>query len=71
MSAFDKRGADRLAYECARSVMGGKIDSRHPIADALLDYLNVGCPGGPSTVPEWMDAHERKSAPGAPKGGQP
>lgn len=67
-SPFDKRGADRLAYECARAVTGGKIDSRHPIADALLDYLDIGCVGGPSTVPEWMDAYCRKS-PNA--GGQP
>lgn len=37
---FDQIGADRLADEVAALVSGGKLDSRSPAADALLDYRN-------------------------------
>lgn len=58
MDKIDKIGADRLAYACARQVTAGKLDSRSAIADALLDYLRIGHPGGPQSVPEWMAAYE-------------
>lgn len=67
---FDRRGADRLAYECALAVRAGKIDSRHPVADALLDYLDVGCVGGPTSVMEWMALYESGLLNGGPHYGE-
>lgn len=52
------RGADALAYQCALLVMRGLLDSRSGVADALLNYLNVGGLDGPKDVPEWMRAYE-------------
>lgn len=37
---WDRRAADRLADEVAALVRRGKLDSRSPAADALLDYRN-------------------------------
>ena len=59
MSRIDKIGADRLAYECARQVIANNIDSRSGIGDALLDYLRVGGPGYPDSVPGWMEEYEK------------
>lgn len=52
--------ADALAYACAKAVAEGRIDSRSQIADALLDYLDIGCGGHPD-VPSWMAEYERRS----------
>lgn len=60
LGRIDKIGADRLAYECARQVMACNIGSRSGIGDALLDYLRIGHPGGPESVPEWMEEYESK-----------
>ncbi len=59
---FNKRGADRLAYACARQILAGRIDSRSAIGDALLDYLEVGDIRGPKDVPSWMTEYERNRA---------
>jgi hypothetical protein len=59
LGRVDKIGADRLAYECARQVMDNNIDSRSGIGDALLDYLRIGCPGYPDSVPKWMEEYEK------------
>lgn len=56
---FAKRAADALAYACATTVKRGLIGSRSSIADALLDYLDVGGVGGPRDVCEWIDAYEK------------
>lgn len=50
---------DRLAYAVAKAVMRGEYGSRSSVADALLDYLNVGGIGGPKTVLEWIEQYER------------
>lgn len=59
-SPFALRAADRLAYECARIIQAGHLDSRSGIGDALLDYLEIGAPGGPSDVPAWIRKYESK-----------
>lgn len=56
---FARRAADALAYECAKAVRSGRLDGRSGIADALLDYLNVGGFGGPLDVHAWMENYER------------
>jgi hypothetical protein len=56
---IEKRGADRLAYECAKTITNGKLDSRSGIADALLDYLSIGTPNCPTDVPTWMKSYEQ------------
>ena len=56
-SPFDKIAADKLAYECSRLIDRGVLDSRSGVADALLNYLNVGGLGGPSTVPQWQEEY--------------
>lgn len=61
---FDRRGADKLAYECARAVQEGRVGSRSAIGDALLNYLEVGGMDGPRSVPEWMEKYAaRKEQP--------
>jgi len=57
MSSFDKRGADRLAYEVALLVTSGRIGERSAAADALLDYLQIGWFDGPEDVQAWTDGH--------------
>jgi len=52
------RGADRLAYECAKAIERGAIGSRSAIGDALLDYLQIGHPDGPPDVPTWIEDYE-------------
>jgi len=54
--------ADALAYACARTVCDGLLNARSQIADALLDYLNIGC-GGPDDVPSWMRQYEQRQKP--------
>lgn len=54
--------ADALAYACARAVCEGFLDSRSNIADALLDYLEIGS-GGHNDVPSWMAEYEAKKRP--------
>lgn len=61
LGRIEKIGADRLAYECARQVIANNIDSRSGIGDALLDYLRIGQPGQPDSVPEWMDQYEKSN----------
>lgn len=56
---FARRAADALAYECAKAVRSGRLDARSGIADALLDYLDVGGLGGPMDVLTWMEDYER------------
>lgn len=60
---FDARAANELAYCCARAVVTGLLDARSPIADALLDYLRIGEPGGPPDVITWMRDYEAASTP--------
>lgn len=54
--------ADRLAFEVATAIRGGKIATRSRIDDALLDYLEIGAPGRPLDVPAWCDKHEEAQA---------
>ena len=61
MSAFDKRAADRMAYEIARLVKAGRIDERSRASDAALDYMQVGGIDGPKSAPEWVDAYELRN----------
>lgn len=57
---FDKIGADKLAYECARQILLNRVDSRSGIGDALLNYLHIGGgPGTPDSVPQWMKEYEK------------
>lgn len=59
--------ADRVMYEIARAIQRGALNARSAIYDAMLDYLEVGNPGGPSSVVEWMlgmDARMRKEGRG-------
>jgi len=58
--AFDKLAADRLAYEVAKCIERGVIGTRSGPADALLDYLEIGQPGGFQSVPEWVARYEAK-----------
>lgn len=58
MDRIEKIGADRLAYECARQILLGRIGSRSGIGDALLDYLRIGQPDGHDSVPDWMEQYE-------------
>jgi len=55
---FSRIGADRLAYAVARLIQLRRLDSRSEAGDALLDYLEIGQPGGPKDVLMWMDAYE-------------
>lgn len=55
-----KDSADALAFACARQVCAGRIDARSAIGDALLNYLPVGAPGGPTDVPEWMGKYAKE-----------
>lgn len=64
--AVKERAADALAYECARAVRSGRLDARSGIADALLDYLDIGGCGGPADVGEWMRDYEKKQSPTQP-----
>jgi len=57
-------GADRLAYAVAKLILFGDIDSRSEAGDALLDYLEIGVPGKPTTVPDWMDSYESRTGEG-------
>lgn len=52
--------ADRLAFEVGLTIQTRTCNARSRVADALLDYLCVGNPGGPETVPEWMEQYSRK-----------
>ena len=58
MSAFDKKGADRMAREIARLVDLKRIDARSAAADALLDYLQVGSVDGSKSVNEWCEKYD-------------
>lgn len=60
---FARRAADALAYECAKAVRSGRLDARSGIADALLDYLDVGGLGGPTDVSSWMRDYEQNEKP--------
>jgi hypothetical protein len=60
VNGFDKRAADRLAREVARLIDIRIVGSRSAVADALLDYLQVGGIEGPKSVPEWCEAHDAK-----------
>lgn len=66
MSAFDKRAADKLAYEVAKCIERGFIGTRSGPSDALLNYLNVGGLGGPKSVPEWIENYELKESQESP-----
>lgn len=55
-----RRAADKLAYTVAKLVDRRVLDARCPAADALLDYLEIGAPDKPSTVPEWMQQYESR-----------
>lgn len=59
-TAFDKPGADRLAYACAKAICRGDVRTRSSIEDALLDYLQVGHPDGAADVPAWIAAYESR-----------
>lgn len=61
MSDIKKIGADRLAYAVAKLIQRGHLDSRSEAGDALLDYLEIGMPGNPTTVPDWMDSYESRT----------
>jgi transcriptional regulator with XRE-family HTH domain len=52
--------ADALAREVARLIDLGVIDMRAMAADALMDYLDVGSPGGPETVPQWTAQYDER-----------
>lgn len=54
--------AKRLAYAVALLIEGRIIGSRSAAADALLDYLGVGGPGGPRDVPTWITEYEAAKA---------
>ena len=56
---IDKIAAERLAYECAYQIKIGHLSSRSSIADALLNYLRVGNPGGEKSIPEWLEKYEK------------
>lgn len=58
MSPFKKIGADRLAYEVAMMIIRNEIDSRSSVADALLDYMEIGTSGKPQSVHEWIEKYE-------------
>ena len=60
MHSTDKIGADRLAYEVAKLILAGHLDSRSGAGDALLDYLEIGTPGKASSVPTWMKSFEKE-----------
>ena len=62
MTGMDKRAADKLAYAVAKCIENKALDERSAPADALLDYLCVGQPGGPMTVPEWVRQYEDERA---------
>ncbi len=51
--------ADKLAYECARQIELRRIGERSGIGDALLNYMEIGFPGGPDDVPSWMAEYRR------------
>ena len=55
--------ADRLAYECARQIVAGRIGTRSGIGDTLLRYLKIGQPGECDSVPEWMRKYEDLTTP--------
>ncbi len=57
----NRKASDRLAYEVARVIVSGILNSRSPAADALLDYLKIGS-GGPETLPAWMEQYEQYEA---------
>jgi hypothetical protein len=59
MKTFQQIGADRLAYECAKLIQSGKLDSRSLVGDALLDYMEIGHPDKPQDVPTWMDNFDK------------
>lgn len=69
-AAMGKRAADSLAYQCAIAVRQGRIGTRSGIADALLDYLDIGGPGGPKSVSEWIKQYVASAQP-PPSEGQP
>lgn len=58
-------GANRLAYECSKLIICDQLDSSSAVADAVIDYLDIGHPDGPVNVPSWMEdyvAGEHKRA---------
>lgn len=57
-NSLQKRAADRLAYAVAICVARRFLDERSAPADALLDYLEIGQPGGPLSVPQWIEQYE-------------
>jgi hypothetical protein len=48
----------------AKLIQRGHLDSRSEAGDALLDYLEIGVPGKPTTVPDWMDSYESRTGEG-------
>jgi hypothetical protein len=60
MDTVKEIGADRLAYECAKLIEAGHLDTRSGMADALLDYLDIGHPGGAKDVPTWMESYKNQ-----------
>lgn len=57
---IEQMAADRLAYHVAMLVIRRQLDPRAPAADALLDYLRIGC-GGPPSVPDWVEQYEAEN----------
>ena len=62
VNAVRLRGADKLAYYCAKAIERREIGSRSAIGDALLSYLDIGGMDGPSNVPVWVEQYEAAEA---------
>lgn len=60
--SFDKKAADRLAYNCCRMIEQRVLGERSGVGDALLDYLKIGFMGGPQSVPDWMEQYRSEMA---------
>jgi len=58
--SIEKRAADRLAYECSRMIDQQVLGERSGVADALLDYANIGGVGGPNSIPEWQEQYLKR-----------
>lgn len=57
-AGFDRRTADRMAYEIAALVRSGRVDARSSVSDAALEYMQVGWIDGPKSVAEWVECYE-------------
>ena len=56
---IDKVGADRLACACVKLIQSNQLDTRSEVADALLDYLDIGGSSGCKSVPEWLIVYNK------------